>query len=703
MKTKNLFAIIALCFFASFNSFGQERVLLEDHFDNALKGWLNKKSGKVTRKIKKGFYNQTNKDQGSYYYNALPVDLNADSSNFYMEADIIFKSGNKLGFYGLVFGANSSLTYYYRFAITESGVYKASLVSGGKEFSIKDQTYSSAIKRKGKNNKLAVKKTGNFLDFYINGVKVHRHIEYLTYYNKFGFSVGTSMSIAIDYVKVTSTPIIIKLVPNAVKGYKKENLGKKINTYTSELGPVISPDGNVLYFSRYPYKYNMGDTTRGDIYWSTLQSDGTFTQSKNISQPLNNSGSNFVIACFPDGNTLLVAHKYDEAGESAGRGLSLTQRTIDGWSVPKAINISFNNLSNYNEFAMSPDQKVIILAIQDEDSHGERDLYISFKGEDGNWSKPKNMGINVNSEGDEMYPFIAADNQTLYFASDGRPGYGNADLFVCTRLDDSWLNWSEPLNLGPEVNSNAWDASYTLSAKGDFAYIVSSKESYGKSDIFRIRVAESVKPKPTMLIKGIVRNSKNNEPIEASIRYYDLSTNKELGIANCDPRTGAYQIILPAGKKYGFLAEKNKFYSVSDNVDITVISEYSEITKDLYLAPIEEGQKIRLNNVFFETAKADLLPESYNELDRLIGILNSNPGLVIEISGHTDNVGNGDYNQKLSQNRAQSVYNYLVSKGISPDRLSFAGYGMDQPVASNETEEGKAMNRRVEFRIIKTE
>jgi outer membrane protein OmpA-like peptidoglycan-associated protein len=422
----------------------------------------------------------------------------------------------------------------------------------------------------------------------------------------------------------------------------------------------------------------------------------------NMKKPLNNNTANSVNSVTPDGNTLFLLHTYNEDGSFKGNGLSTSNRTGNTWEMPVDLNIiDHYNLNEYNEFCMSNDKQAIILAVEREGTYGEKDLYVSFHIDGQSWSAPLNLGPVVNTRRGEISPFLAADNTTLYFSSDGHPGYGSNDIFMTRRLDETWTNWSKPENLGKPINTDDWDAYYSVPASGEYAYFVSSKSGYGNSDIFRIKLPEMARPNPVVLVKGKVINQKTNQPLQAIINYFDLQNSAISGTAMSNPESGIYQITLPAGRLYGFLASSDKFLSVSENIDLKELGEYKELERDLYLVPIEVGEVVRLNNIFFETGKWDLLPESFNELDKLVKILNDNQEMVIAINGHTDNVGNDESNLGLSQKRAAAVVNYLLGKGIVSTRLDSAGYGETQPVAPNETDEGRALNRRVEFVIIK--
>jgi outer membrane protein OmpA-like peptidoglycan-associated protein/tetratricopeptide (TPR) repeat protein len=500
-----------------------------------------------------------------------------------------------------------------------------------------------------------------------------------------------------------------KKSPNVVSGVpqkvKKTNLGANINTKYGEILPIISADGKTLYFDRkYAPENTNGDKDPDEIYFSTLQADGTWSKAQNIGKPLNNLNSNAVISVTPDNNMLIVIGQYNEDGSQVIEdGISFSYRTDKGWSIPQKITIKkLTNASKYVHYSLSSDSKTLLCSIEGENTIGKRDVYVSFLQEDGTWSEPKNLGKQVNTKYDEESPFLASDGVTLYYSTAGLPGYGGKDIFVTKRLDDTWTNWSEPENLGHEMNSDGDDAFFVIPASGKYAYMSSTFESTnGSNDIIQIELPEVLKPKAVVLVQGKVIDSKTKKPLGAKITYRDLKTDALLGIANSSPLDGSYQIVLPSGNIYSFLAEKNGYIATSNNLNLEKLSAYKEIEQNLLLTPIEAGQTVRLNNIFFDTDKYDLKPESTSELSRLIRILNQNTSLTIEISGHTDASGNDQHNIQLSQNRADAVKNYLLSKGISADRLTSKGYGKSKPVASNDTEEGRQQNRRVEFTIVK--
>ncbi len=477
-----------------------------------------------------------------------------------------------------------------------------------------------------------------------------------------------------------------------------ENLGEMVNSQFDELSPKISPDGKTLFITRYPDDNN----GKNNIWVSYLNEDGTWTKAANIGTPLNVPGaSTSVQSITPDGNTILLSNIYQYFdGSVTGGGCSVSSRQRGGWAFPRHQQIEkFENRNQYVNYYLSNSGKFLLMAIEMKKGLGEKDIWVSFPEKDNEWSKPINLGSVVNTKGDEFGPFLAADDKTLYFVSEGHPGYGNADVWMTKRLDDTWTNWSKPVNMGDKINTPDFDAYFSIDAAGEYAYFSSGNNSIGKSDIFRIKMPEAAKPDPVVLVYGKVYDKKTGNPIKAKIAYELLPSGAEVGVASTSPEDDVYKIVLPFGEKYGFMATSNKYYSITENLDLTNLKEYQEIERNLYLAPIEKEQAIRLNNIFFEFGKATLKEESYPELKRLIKLLNDNPSINIELSGHTDNVGSDTDNLTLSQNRADAVVEYLTQNGIKGNRLTAKGYGESAPVATNDTEEGKQLNRRVEFTV----
>ena len=513
-----------------------------------------------------------------------------------------------------------------------------------------------------------------------------------------------------DYYQIDAVAISDNIKPIEVKinefkdslfaKIKKENLGNRINSPTRELAPIISADGDYLFFTRDGHPDNIGPFRKQDIWMAVKNDDDSFSYPINLKKPLNDESVNFAVSLSSDANKLLVGNIYLPDG-SYRKGLSMSTYDGEYWSFPDSLIIDdFYNLTTKASYNLSANGKILLLAIKRDDSFGKTDVYVSFLNDDGSWSKPKNLGKIINTAEEEISPFLASDNKTLYFSTSGLPGYGSSDMFLSKRLDDTWENWSEPLNLGSQINTRGWDAYYSITASGDYAYFVSSENSIGLEDIFRVKLPQSIKPESVVLIKGKVINVKTNEPIKADIKFELLPSGKELGIATSNKLNGEFRIVLPGGKKYGFRAEAEGFISINENINIENLAEYNEKSVDLFLYPIETGTQFRINNIFFETGKWDLLEDSFSELNRLAEFLIKNPNIIISITGHTDNIGKDKDNFNLSNKRALSVKEYLLSKNIEEPRIKAKGLGESKPIANNETDEGKQKNRRVEFEII---
>ena len=485
--------------------------------------------------------------------------------------------------------------------------------------------------------------------------------------------------------------------------YAPINLGPKVNSKFGELSPYLSADGREMYFLRSMPRKGATDNVQS-LWYTQKDASGEWTPAKYMSSPFNVGLNNSSIdGISPDNNLMLIKGYFINGSRSTIFGYSFVKKENNKWKAPESIEIeNLNDMKNgdYVGAQMTPDSKSILIYFSEKKGSENNDLYICFKTSEKHYSKPKFLKA-LNTTDDESGMFLASDNKTMYFSSDRKGGFGDNDIYKTTRLDDTWDNWSEPLNMGPTINSEKWDNYFTVDAQGDYAYMVSSKEGgQGNSDIVKIKLKEELKPQPVVLIKGLVLDKSTNLPIEAGISYDDLKLGKNEGIAISDAVTGAYQISLPYGKDYSFNAGADNYISISDNIDLTTTSEFKEITRNLYLVPMLKGQVVRINNVFFDSGKSDLKPNSFPELNRLVDLFTKRNKLEIELGGHTDNVGADDVNFKLSEQRALAVQKYLISKGVTISRVKYAGYGEIKPETTNETEEGRAINRRVEFTIL---
>jgi outer membrane protein OmpA-like peptidoglycan-associated protein len=688
--------LVGILFLFSINGLAQPPIFISDDFSSNINAWWTGTGDSYSMKFENGKYivTTTLKDKGRF----ITINPYMDKKmEFSIEASFVQKSGSENNGLGLLWGNNGD-GRHQEFIITSNGYYK--IKSPEKIDKINEWVAYSKCKPVGQLNHLRVEQRTGKLYYYINNEEVASIAALPIYGNRMGIINYTNMVLEVDDF-IFRQDVKINLPPNLSTGLVKENLGPNVNSIYDDLGPHITTDGKMLLFGREHSPDNLGGKEDGEDIWITTTKDGvTWSKSENMGTVINDKSANNLAAISADNNTLLFC-KTD--------GFQLRKKEQEGWSEPTYLNVKFKNESKNMEGNLSPDGKAILftsklkqnLFYNPDAENKEKDIYVTVHDEQGNWLDPINMGEKINTEGDEISPFLAADGRTLYFASNGRPGYGSYDIYMSKRNGNSWTDWSEPVNLGPEINTTGFDAYYTLAASADYAYMVSDRNSLGLSDLVRIKLPEAVKPDPVVLLLGRTLNAKTKEPIKTEILFEDLSTQKEIGEAISDPKTGSYRIALPNGKNYGIRAQAKGYLSVNENLELASVVQYKEIEKDLFLIPIEAGESIALNNVFFQQSRAILKSESFPELDRLVEIMNENPAIGIELSGHTDNIGNRNALIKLSDDRVAAVKTYLEEKGIKKGRIAGRGYGGSRPIAPNDTNENRQRNRRVEVTITR--
>lgn len=517
----------------------------------------------------------------------------------------------------------------------------------------------------------------------------------------------------IDAVAITDSnyPIIadIPLAAYLAAGIVIEQLDENVNSEYSEYNPLLSPDGKTLYFSRKNHPENIGgEKDKEDIWFSELDENGKWMLAKNMGSQFNNSFPNFAntISTTPDGKSVIMVlgNKYVKDGKKSLAGVSISSNVGGQWTKPVSLNIT--NDYNYNEKAnyfLTNNRKTLLMSVERDDSKGDRDLYVTFMGDDSVWTEPLNLGNAINTAAEESGPFLAIDDKTLYFSSNGFSGFGGSDIYVSKRLDDTWTSWSAPENMGKTINSPLEDLFFNIPANSDFAYY-SRGVTEENTDIFSVKLPVIQSPDPWVTVTGKLIDSKTESPLAAKIIYERLPDGKDMGISQSDPKTGEFEIKLPTGFLYSIRAEANDYISESQNIDLRKVTANTKRV-DFRLRPIEvvhiEANAIfTFNSIFFDFDKAVLKPASFPELERVVQLLNDKSTINIEVAGHTDNIGTIPYNQNLSQRRANAVKKFLTSKGIDASRVTTVGYGETKPRVSNDDEkDGREINRRVEFKI----
>lgn len=515
---------------------------------------------------------------------------------------------------------------------------------------------------------------------------------------------------SIDAVGIADVdiPVIPEIVKPAslASNIEVERLGENVNSRYAEISPVLSPDGKIMYFGRKNHPENVGGVKDDeDIWYSVLGDDGDWQPAQNLGTMFNNAHPNFInsiSAISPDGETLLflMGNRYLKNGKMLG-GISMSTKKGDAWSPPKSLVIENDyNMSDKANFFLTDDRKAIIMSVERKDSYGDRDLYVSFQKKDTLWSEPLNLGPVVNSAGLESAPFLDADNKTLYYSSNGFSGYGGSDIYMTIRLDDTWTNWTEPLNLGPDINSPLEDLFFNIPKESSYAYY-SRGITDEDLDIFRVKLPIYKVPEILVAVKGVIRDAKTGEPLRAEVIYERLSDGKRIGVVKPNPLTGEFDFQLPTGEIYGVRADLDGYIAESQNIDLRSHKEGTTYKPtNLSLVPIEEDVVIVLNNVFFLFDKAELTKESFPELDRIAELLVDKSSINIEIAGHTCDMGPSEYNLSLSERRAKAVFNYLTSKGVNSSRIGVVFFGEDKPIVPNTSIDNRKKNRRVEFKIL---
>lgn len=509
---------------------------------------------------------------------------------------------------------------------------------------------------------------------------------------------------------------IVSILTAPTENLEINKFPMEINTDANEWDPNLTIDGKTIYFSGTGRYNSIGGH---DIFFSRVR-NGWWAPAQNVGGKINSAADETIDNIAPDGVTMMLSGTF--SGTFGQFDIYMTTKTDSGWGdlvhLPAPINTEYvdegGNLTiDGQTLVFTSDRPGGIGEFKPYGStfhggaNGNQDIYVSFRTEDG-WSEPLNLGESVNTPYSERSPYLHPDGRTLYFSSEGHPGIGDLDVFKTVRLGDGWTEWSEPVNLGKEINTPDDDWGYKVSVGGD-SVLFARRDSgvFQDWDLYSMRLPERAKPRDIVSIVGKITD-RTGRPVAAKMVWEDLETGEIKGSVAADPETGDYSVVLPYGANYGYFARKDGYYPVSGHVDLKSEIDDPRIRRDIILNSadeiIEDKLSIIVNNVFFDFDKSELKPESYPELKRLYDFLLMNPGRKVEIAGHTDNVGSEKYNKELSENRARAVYDYLKSLQKNNPKLEtefvVKGYGDEFPVADNDDEESRALNRRVEIRFL---
>lgn len=478
-----------------------------------------------------------------------------------------------------------------------------------------------------------------------------------------------------------------------------QNLGYLVNSRFDDLNPIITADGSTIYFARKYSIENTGGKADPQDIWTTTQVNGRWTTSRNLGREVNTPKADNLCGVSADQQTL-----YFFIQSSKQRGyFGFREKFGSAWNKIQSTGLEIENESHFLEASMAMNGAVFLFTARNSrnlyynSTSDERDIFVSFKINDGSWSDPINLGPSINSSGDEYSPYLAADGKTLYFSSNGRPGMGGVDIFMARRTGPGWTEWTEPVNLGPQINSSGFDGYLTIPASGDVAYLASSRHSLGKADLVKVALPEDLRPGKVIGLKGVVRDAETGRELVGRI---SIATHDSQGSTSHESQiSGEYASFVPAGsevsveaKVEGFLNQRRIFHATA---------ETSTIRVDFSLLPAGVGEYLDPGPIYFKEGRAELIPESLTALDSLSEMLLENPMLSIRVEGHTDNRGDRKSLYDLSRKRVQAVHNYLVHAGIAPKRVSVKALGPSVPAADNATDESRSKNRRVEFRVVR--
>lgn len=496
----------------------------------------------------------------------------------------------------------------------------------------------------------------------------------------------------------------IQAIANPVP-YDPINMGPNINTKSDEYFPALTADEDFLMFTRAlpvdgPMGYNEDFyfSEKEGLEWKPSYNPGapinTFT---NEGAPTISADGKYIIftACDLDGSL-----NYGPGRKGYGScDLFVSHRKGDTWGKPVNMGRTINSPAWETQPSFASDGKTLyFIRGKSRGNEKEADIYVSELTEEG-WSMARPLPKNINTPRSEESVFIHPDNQTLYFSSNGHIGMGDFDIYMSRKLPDG--SWSNPKNLGYPINTSGHENSFHVSASGKYAIIGSDREGgFGGIDLYTFELYDEIQPKKITYLTGIIKDAETKKPISANFELINLENDSLMAQASSDPINGSFLVVLPNSSRYALIAENSNYLYLSENFELNLEENAQNYERTFYLQPIKAGGTVVLKNVFFDTDKFDLKPESKTELNKLVAMLKKNATLKIEISGHTDNQGNAASNKTLSENRAKAVYQFLIDAGIETARLSYKGYGSEKPIADNNTLEGRAENRRTEFTIV---
>lgn len=472
--------------------------------------------------------------------------------------------------------------------------------------------------------------------------------------------------------------------------YQIKPLSDTVNAFPMQYFPTITADEKELIFT---IRMGSDHNDNEDIMLSTRDVNNRWTKPVSISPKINSDFREGASTISADGRTLIFTI-------CGPRGCDLYESNKEGnqWSEPRSLGAAVNTSGWEAQPSLSSDGNELYFVSERKGGLGGYDIWYSRKSENGNWTKAVNVGAPINTPFNEIAPYIHVNNQNLYFASNGLPGFGSYDIYVAEKKGESW---QAPENMGAPLNDFEDQYSFTVTSNGKFAYY-SKEEGRDHSKIFTTPIPERFQiNRKGNVVSGRVTDAITKKPLKAKIELKELSTNTTITHVLSDSLTGNYLVVVPGKSEYGLFVNEPGYLFLSRNFNYSDVDLTQAIRVDIELFPAGQNSAIVLENIFFETNQFELIGKSTTELDYLVRYLQENPTIRIEISGHTDNQGSDIYNQELSLKRATSVGNYLKKQGVSMDRVVEKGYGSKKPLNSNDSESNRQKNRRIELKILK--
>ncbi|MDB4655382.1 OmpA family protein [Flavobacteriales bacterium] len=483
--------------------------------------------------------------------------------------------------------------------------------------------------------------------------------------------------------------------------FDPKNLGETVNTDQYEYFPVLTADEQTLVFTRNQRRSAATDYQE-DFYVSLSDEEGNWSQAMNFGEPINTDDNEGAQTITADGSQLF----FIGCNRKDGKGSCDIYRALrkgKKWGKPVNLDSPVNSSKWETQPSISADGKTLYFVSNRAGGYGGPDIWVTQLAPNNEWTVPRNLGEEINTPFAEETPFIHPDGKTLYFTSNGHVGMGEKDIYMTKKQADG--SWSEPKNLGYPINTWNDEQGLFVAATGENAYFSSDRKGgYGKLDLYSFKLYEEARPSRVTYVKGRVTDKETGKSLGAEFELIDLASSEVVVRSNSDKISGNFLVTLPADHEYALNVSKDGYLFYSEHFSLAADQDFSKPYKlNVPLQPIKFGEKVILKNIFFETASYDLLPESKIELDKLVAFMNNNPSINIEIGGHTDNVGKPEDNQLLSENRSKAVRQYLIDKSVVKERIQYKGYGEEQPRDSNETPEGRANNRRTEFKVLSGE